>query len=188
MINNSRNFKLLQDAFSKFPDRKLFCPLPFKHLEIMSGGETLLCCYIDKSPGILKNHNLIELYNSPDAQQIRQSILDGTFRYCNLEACPHFSAGSLPLQKDCIGSPYEGIITSQSPYLKTTNIWLSFDKRCNLRCISCRDKLITYSKKENVEAENILQQVKSALPQISNIGLSGSGDPFASPLLRSFLS
>lgn len=154
----------------------------------MPHGKTLLCCYIQKSPGVLEDDNLLEIYNSPTAQKIRASILDNTFRYCNLEACPHFSAGSLPLQKDCLGTQYEDIIRKQSPSVKDLNIWLSFDQRCNLRCISCRAKQVHYSTQEKDETKKLLKQIKSALPQIKNLGLNGSGDPFASKTFRLFLA
>jgi wyosine [tRNA(Phe)-imidazoG37] synthetase (radical SAM superfamily) len=183
------NYKntVLKHALRLNPDRKLFCPIPFKYLEIMGGGNAILCCYINKSAGMVKDNNLQVVYNSPAAQEIRASILDGTFSYCNLKACPHFSAGDLPLQKDCVGSAFEDIIANKLTVLEKKSIWITFDERCNLRCISCRKDFVKYSKDDHENVERLLDAVRANLTQLEQIGLCGSGDPFASPSLRKFL-
>lgn len=174
-------------SYYLYPDRKLFCPIPFKYMEICPEGETLLCCYITKSPGILKAGNLFDLYNSSAAQRIRKSILDGTFKYCNLEACPHFSAGDLPLQKNCTGTSFENIVKNKITSLDKKSIWISFDQRCNLKCLSCRREILRYSKKDRHRVDEMLQIVKDNLSHLDQIGLCGSGEPFASSSLRNFL-
>lgn len=178
---------MLKYALKQFPDRKLFCPIPFKQMEIMPRGDTILCCYIKKSPGRLSAEDLSSTYNSPSAREIRASILDGTFRYCNLEACPHFSGGDLSLQKNCVGTRYEDIVKKRLTSLDEMNLWLSFDSRCNLRCISCRKDYVKYSEEDRRQVEQLLDIVKSNLSRISNLGLCGNGDPFASPSMREFL-
>lgn len=178
---------LLKYSLKLLPDRKLFCPLPFKYMEITTGGRTSLCCYLNKSPGIIEDNNVIDIYNSPSAQKIRASILDGTFRYCDLDLCPHFSSGDLPLQKDCTGTPFEDIVTNNITVLDKKSIWITFDRRCNLRCISCRADFVKYSESDHKTAERLLGSVKSVLSQLDQIGLCGNGDPFVSPPLRDFL-
>jgi wyosine [tRNA(Phe)-imidazoG37] synthetase (radical SAM superfamily) len=177
----------LKYALGKMPERKLFCPIPFKQMEIMSGGDTNLCCYIHKSPGRISSDNIENVYNSLSAQQIRESILDGTFKYCNLDACPHFSGGDLSLQKDCTGSRYGNIVTERLTALDDMNLWLSFDRRCNLRCISCRKDYVKYSEEENAEVERLINVVKNNLSRIKGLGFCGNGEPFASPAMREFL-
>ena len=103
-------YALLRAAMERFPERKLFCPMPFKMIEIERGGSSNLCCWLPRSPGRLDKNGLMALWNSPGAQEIRASILDGTFRYCDLDRCPYFSSGSLPLQKDVTDGPYGEII------------------------------------------------------------------------------
>lgn len=184
----SYKYAFLKYSLKLFPERKLFCPIPFKYMEITSGGKASLCCYINKSPGVMKDNNLIDLYNSPAAQKIRESILDGTFRYCDLELCPHFSSGDLPLQKDCAGTPFEDVVAKKLTVMDKKSIWLTFDRRCNLRCISCRGDFVKYSDKEHKEVERLLDIVKANLSHLEQIGLCGNGDPFASPSLRKFLN
>ncbi len=178
---------LLKYALKQLPDRKLFCPIPFKYLEITQGGDASLCCYLKKSAGKIEGNNLLDVYNSSAAREIRASILDGTFRYCNLEACPHFSSGDLPLQKDCIDTPFEEIVAENLTIMEKKSIWISFDNRCNLRCISCRNDFVKYSENDHRNVERLLDSVRANLSDLDKIGLCGSGDPFASPSLRNFL-
>ncbi|MFA6923665.1 MAG: radical SAM/SPASM domain-containing protein [Bacteroidales bacterium] len=187
MRNKNFKYKVYKYALNKFPERKLFCSLPFKHMEIFPDGQTNLCCYIKKSPGVVKNDNLLEIYNSKDAHEIRESILDGTFKYCDLISCPHFSSGNLPLQDSCKTEPFSSYIKNHTTKLDELNLWLSFDSRCNLNCITCRNDLIKYSEEENLKAEKFMQIVKNNLTEIHNLGITGSGDPFASQVFRDFL-
>ena len=169
------------------PQRKLFCPLPFKHMEIGVGGVTNLCCYIRKSPGTVNGNNLMEVYNSAAARKIRESILDGSFKYCDLYHCPHYTAGNLPMQEDCDGSIYEEIIKNQTTKLDYVNLWLSFDNRCNLTCISCRNDIVSYKENEKQQIEIMMEEVKKNLKHIKHLGLNGAGDIFVSPPTRDFL-
>ena len=169
------------------PQRKLFCPLPFKHMEIGVGGITNLCCYIRKSPGVVNENNLLEVYNSKAAQKIRKSILDGSLMYCDLIRCPHYTAGNLPLHADCTGSIYEEIIKNSSTKLNYVNLWLSFDSRCNLTCILCRNDIVRYNEKQKQQVELLMNVIKKNLKYIKHIGFSGAGDPFVSPPMRNFL-
>jgi molybdenum cofactor biosynthesis enzyme MoaA len=187
MKNSLLGTKLLKVALSSMPERKLFCPIPFKQMEIMFGGGTNLCCYIRKSSGKIADTKLIDVYNSASARKIRASILDGTFRYCNLDACPHFSGGDLSLQNNCSGTRYENIVKKRLTKLDEMNLWLSFDSRCNLRCISCRKDHVKYTEDDKRQVERLITIVKSNLSHISNLGLCGNGDPFASPSIREFL-
>ena len=177
---------LLKYFYKFFPDRKLFCPIPFKYMEVGT-DKTSLCCYLYKSPGMIKNNDFLSLYNSPDAQEARRSILDGTFQYCDLDACPHFSSGDLPLQKDCVGTPYEEIINKKQTVLAKKSIWVAFDARCNLRCFSCRKEPYQPTVEQIDQIEKKMQVIKDNLSTIEHIGLTGNGDPFASPTIRKFL-
>jgi wyosine [tRNA(Phe)-imidazoG37] synthetase (radical SAM superfamily) len=180
-------FALLRAAMERFPERKLFCPMPFKMIEIERGGGSNLCCWLPRSPGRLDEKGLMTLWNSPGAQEIRASILDGTFRYCDLDRCPYFVSGSLPLQKNAIYGPYGEIIRKGITRLDTARVFLAMDPRCNLRCISCRKDYVQISENERADVQRLLELVKRDLSSITAIGLSGSGDPFVSPETRDLL-
>ncbi|HEX9024142.1 MAG TPA: radical SAM protein [Geobacteraceae bacterium] len=178
---------MLKAAMARFPERKLFCPMPFKMIEIERGGGSNLCCWLPKSPGRLDDKGLMALWNSPGAREIRASILDGTFRYCDLERCPYFSSGSLPLQRHVTEGPYAEIIRKGITRLDTARVFLAMDRRCNLRCISCRNDFAQLTDDEREEVKRLTELVKRDLSHITAIGLSGSGDPFVNPEARELL-
>jgi wyosine [tRNA(Phe)-imidazoG37] synthetase (radical SAM superfamily) len=177
----------LKYALKLNPDRKLFCPTPFKYMEIVANGDAILCCYIEKRAGIIRENNLQGVYNSSAAREIRASILDGTFRYCNLKACPHFTSGELPLANDCAGTDFEEIIANNSVVMDKKSIWISFDARCNLKCISCRGDYLKCSETEVERIDGLLKDIEANLSHLDQIGFSGNGDPFASPSIRKFM-
>ncbi|PKN53588.1 MAG: hypothetical protein CVU43_22210 [Chloroflexi bacterium HGW-Chloroflexi-5] len=184
---NSVKYGLLRLAYEQFPDRKLFCPVPFTRMEIKRGGKTNLCGWLKKSPGNIHQGSLMRLWNSPAAQEIRGSILDGTFRYCDLTNCPYFASGKLHLQKDVVGDQYKEIIRDRRTKMDTMKLWLSFDHRCNIRCVSCRNSHAQISKEERTENQMIMESVKRDLAYITTLGTSGKGEPFVSPVIRDFL-
>jgi wyosine [tRNA(Phe)-imidazoG37] synthetase (radical SAM superfamily) len=156
-------------------------------MEIKRGGKTCLCSWLRKSPGNLHQEGLKSLWNSSVAQEIRSSILDGTFRYCNSITCPYLRSGMLPLQKDVTVEPYQEIIRQGRTKIDRMNLWLSFDFQCNLRCISCRNSSVFLSKKEQTDNQSLIESVHRDLTSVSTLGISGKGEPFASPLIRNFL-
>jgi len=184
---NSLKYALLRSAMERLPERKLFCPMPFKMIEIERGGSSNLCCWLPRSPGRLDEKGVMALWNSPGAQDIRASILDGTFRYCDLDRCPYFVSGSLPLQKNVTDGPYGEIIRKGMTRLDTAKVFLAMDPRCNLRCISCRTDNVQITEEEREEVQRIMGLVKRDLSHITAIGLNGSGDPFVSPESRDLL-
>jgi sulfatase maturation enzyme AslB (radical SAM superfamily) len=184
---DSIKYALLKAAMERMPERRLFCPMPFKMIEIERGGSTNLCCWLPRSPGRLDGKGVMDIWNSAEAREIRSSILDGTFRYCDLERCPYFASGSLPLQKNISDGPYAEIIRKGLTRLDSARVFLAMDPRCNLRCISCRNDFTQIEESERIEVKRIIDAVLQDIPRITAIGLSGSGDPFVSPETRDLL-
>src|SRR4030042_6325081 len=77
--------------------KQLFCSKPFKWCEVSRGnreGQLFLCCpaWLATSVGNLGDQSVLEIWNSARAQDIRRSILDGSFRYCNRSLCPNLQS------------------------------------------------------------------------------------------------
>src|SRR5947208_1182824 len=75
----------------------VFCPKPFEFFEVDTEGNAWVCCqdWLNKSIGNLYDKSLFEVWNSERAQDIRKSILDGSYKYCNSETCPKLVAKTL---------------------------------------------------------------------------------------------
>ena len=71
--------------------KKYICGVPFNSLEIHN-NVCFVCC-----PSWLPNKieigeiPLKDIYNSKPVVDIRNSILDGSFKYCDKELCPYLS-------------------------------------------------------------------------------------------------
>jgi MoaA/NifB/PqqE/SkfB family radical SAM enzyme len=175
--------------------KRLFCSKPFKRFEAthMNGGDVFICCpaWLDTPIGNLKNQSVEEIWNSAVAQDIRRSVLDGTYEYCNQVLCPFLQTVAGPVQRieDVKDPELRAAIDEQlttMPY-GPRDINCAYDRSCNLSCPSCRTRLIVETQNE----EGILRiegKLKSeALKDAHILSITGSGDPFGSPYFRKWL-
>ncbi len=170
-----------------------YCPRPFEHIEIMHGfgneqeiyfGDVYVCCsgWLSKKIGNYLEDDLKSIWHSTAAQEIRESIYDGSFRYCNKQVCPEIQANRLPrlTQKTTV------------PDLPSS-FFLCYDRSCNLSCKSCRNSLVHF--KSGLGLQNPLrlnEKLKADLFSVStkrriNIKITGSGDPFASVAFKQLI-
>src|SRR5690606_29995681 len=75
-------------------DSRLFCSKPFTWFEVSRGteeGDVFLCCpsWLDTPVGNLTRQTVGDVWNGEVAQDIRRSILDGSFEYCDAVKCPY---------------------------------------------------------------------------------------------------
>lgn len=177
------------------PKERLFCSQPFTRYEILGGGqrgEVFSCCqsWISKSFGNMSDQPVEEVWNSKDAQAIRRSILDGSFKYCRA-VCPYLQQHDGPVQRvDEVEDPrmrevIEGKLT-RLPF-GPSDIICCFDQSCNLSCPTCRRRVIM----ETGDADAIVDIQKriegEALADAKLLYITGSGDPFGSPFFRRWL-
>ncbi|MBB3957011.1 radical SAM protein [Novosphingobium sediminicola] len=170
-----------------------FCPTPFEQIDVLDGS-THLCCasWITQSSGNLGERPWQDVWNSNESMDIRQSIQDGSYRYCNKTACPRIASGTLPKRTDIAArnsfwaEVVEGRLTRMPRGPGRVN--LSYDQTCNLYCESCRSHKIASdsAKRESfarMQEEKILPMLKDAQLAI----VTGSGDPFASKNFRQLI-
>lgn len=157
----------------------MFCPNPFDRLEIKSDGSVYCCCegWLPSSLGNILTDTIEEIWNGKVATAIRQSIFDGSFRYCL--SCPYLPAGGGSVTEDMPSK----VFTDSIRTLK-----LDYDHSCNLVCPSCR---VSHSrdfvdlKKANKVHEAML--ASGLLKWTKRLYVTGAGDPFASDLFWNFL-
>jgi len=174
-----------------------FCNKPFDHFETQGNGQAALCCpswlkYF--TPPLNKNYSVKEAFNNDDVKEIRRSILDGSFRYCNHELCPHIKSNSLPLRDSVEDKRHRDIIDNNiiddlSPVFYN----LCHDKSCNLSCPSCRKKTFSitsgpaYERSSEIQEQLIEGIFNKPHDRYCLISVTGSGDPFGSKIFRDFL-
>lgn len=167
---------------------KLICATPFGYTEVFDDKQ-FLCCPGWLKEDIYETNNIKDNFNSKKSQEIRKSILDGSYKYCDENQCPHLSA----LKQDKFIDKRFVLKTKESldrykPISQINMVNFCFDRSCNLQCPSCRNELINYLGKDRGGVNDKLRQVNDELSQtIKRLYLSGSADPFFSKSFRQFL-
>ena len=117
-INTSKNLKI-----------RSRCPRPFDTLLIDKNGSCFACectSWLPQSIGNLQIQSLDDILNSKMHKHLQESITDGTYRYCNENQCSYIRSNS--------------VLNESTTRIK--HLRLAIDESCNLRCPSCRKKLI----------------------------------------------
>lgn len=174
------------------------CAVPFVSFEIQHKNR-FLCCSSWLRKYLPENTTLKNSWESEEAVEIRKSVLDGSYKYCDKDQCPFlhqlvtfgkigntdtlYHKNEMPSKlKERIDLFNNGI--TEPP----TIIQFSFDRTCNLKCPSCRVDLI-------VENADGIQRIKKTIEEIETeygkttktLYITGSGDPFVSVGFRDFL-
>lgn len=170
-------------------EKKYICTKPFQWLEIGENGECWLCCpeWLKKPIG-----NIDTAWNSKEAQEIRDSMYDGSFKHCN-DSCPFKKTKTGPVRE------INALIEQQPKFAslienKTTEldygpkqINASYDRSCNLSCPSCRTKVIIETGDKKTQILEIQEKMLSIMDDTEWLCITGSGDPFGSPHFRKLL-
>ncbi len=157
----------------------LYCLRPFTNIDITSNHMTLCCCESwlpNFNAGDIEQFTLKEVWNSSEMQSLRQSVLDGTYSFCNKEICPYFKSENFRMYKrdelkavlyaEDTGTELEPSllhIKQFAPWIRhildgkvfmdimPANYNLCYDETCNLKCPSCRPENIVHTQGEEFE-------------------------------------
>jgi len=146
---------------------------------------------LDTPIGNLQHQSVEEIWNGEKAQEIRRSILDGTFEFCDRSRCAFLQMESGPVQriKDVKDKDLKEAIEKDLTILPygPGEIICCYDRSCNISCPSCRVELIVETKDEQ-RILNIQEKINAeALKDAYRLHITGSGDPFGSPFFRKWL-
>lgn len=124
----------------------------------------------------LETNSLNDLWNSDKARDIRRSIADQSFKYCDLDIC------RCPWT-DVPDNFYDEMIENDF-YLEKGPKWLrlAYDKSCNLACETCRTGVFMETK-ERQDVFNSMQQRligEDILADLEQLHLSTAGELLAS--------
>jgi MoaA/NifB/PqqE/SkfB family radical SAM enzyme len=181
-------------VFTPVAAGKYFCPAPFEFATVDHTGSVFMCCpaWLTKPCGNLAEDTWETVWNSPEAQEIRASILDGSFRHCNAANCPHLRGQNgrvVPVEK-VVNPRHREIIQRQLVVLGSPpeDVTIQYDPTCNLTCPSCRCGVYKANREESALTKKIHDRVWTDLVQTAKrLTIAGNGDPFASKLYRDAL-
>jgi wyosine [tRNA(Phe)-imidazoG37] synthetase (radical SAM superfamily) len=185
-------------AYSVDPRSDNGCLLPFKRIEIQGTGDISICCpsWLPEYCGNILTSTPEELLKNVNRTAILNDMAVGKFTYCN-DTCPHLNFYLTTGKVERAGISIVPINTLLSVLGKNRFvIGFSYDRSCNLQCPSCRKELIINKLDNSTQSVNISAihlKVKELIDYLMLRGdkirlvLTGSGDPFASPLYWSYL-
>jgi MoaA/NifB/PqqE/SkfB family radical SAM enzyme len=181
-IRFERNFKKF-DHGDEFKD--YICTLPFEYGELTNPGDISVCCYLPKNIGNVQKQGFKGAWNSYTAKNLRKSMLDGSFAYCDKKRCRSMQYKSANvIKKDQIEDVrlkkmVDNSLINLSSDLKILS--LGNDYSCNLECPSCRSDIRIMKKDEvDVQIKRFNALMAEVGPFLSLIHIAGDGDPFAS--------
>jgi MoaA/NifB/PqqE/SkfB family radical SAM enzyme len=173
-----------------------FCPAPFEEAYINTDGDTFLCCpsTLPVAVGNIYNQkSWDEIWNSAAAQEIRRSILEGRFDYCNKRSCPKIIGGRLPDRSSVVAHPdersatWQAIIDNGSVTIEETAFAdLGYDISCNLACPQCRVDFIV-TNKDLLDRLDRTQIIEHLLQRLKSVRITSGGEALFSKHFRDLL-
>lgn len=175
-----------------------FCAKPWEHFEIGAKGQVFVCCpkWLPTSIGDASRASVQDIWNSKKSRDIRASILDGSFSHCVQQECPLIQSGGLPDAAEISDPRLRRIIDERivdfDELPSTFN--LCYDESCNLACPSCRVNRMIFTEGREFDARRRIQDrlidslFSTPHDRAFRVNITGSGDPFGSPLFRELLS
>lgn len=126
--------------------------------------------------GNLRDSNLHELYHGDEAKKFQQSLINGTYDFCNKENCPYMANGTLEEQLIEIDEipAYPEILS------------LAYDRRCNYHCTCCISR--SDEKMNPIVQEKIENEIREALPYVKTFSANGLGEFFVSDSMQKLVS
>lgn len=175
-----------------------FCPAPFQQVDLEESGTCYTCCssWLPTPMGNVRHAGLAELWNGPIMRKIRESIYDGSFRYCRHDRCPIIQGDELPSLAEAEAHPVYGeAVKARATELDSLPSVVNMvnDRSCNLACPSCRPERIQVTEGRAFERlADIQARFLDAWLHVPNerdftLSITGSGDPFASRVYRELL-
>ena len=158
------------------------CKFPWSQINIDNEGFIFLCAcdaWLPFAVGHILDFNSIdEIFSSPVAQEIQQSITDGNYKFCDTNNCFMNKGENL---NDRLYRLYD------------CSIHLGIDASCNLQCPSCRPRMIFHDDDEYLkERHEWIDRIRSWIVQRPElkflVTVGANGEPFASVLYRQFFA
>jgi wyosine [tRNA(Phe)-imidazoG37] synthetase (radical SAM superfamily) len=172
-----------------------YCLSPFVMIEVTLNGDVRMCgcgAWMPTTIGNLTKNTLQDMLASELAQQIRQSIVDGSYVYCDEKFCGVIANNGLNTI-DTVPPNIAALFGDVSKFEMPHHISVQGDETCNLSCPSCRTR-VKKTPPEQQQAQQLVGKIISdnlfsqATDQRIKLEVSGTGEVFASPMLMNFIN
>ncbi|KLU65074.1 hypothetical protein DEAC_c30410 [Desulfosporosinus acididurans] len=158
-----------------------YCSRPFKQLYVFPNGDVRACGWTYVCIGNILNKSIEEVWNSSEAETIRDTIRDGSYSLCNNEVCPYLANNTLP---DLSQEEFtEKTISQRLP----SEFNAAYDYICNHSCPSCRHEVFKPNDDYIKNIKIISDKLVPVINQADSLSTNGNGDCFASPYVMDML-
>ncbi|HXH18357.1 MAG TPA: radical SAM protein [Chitinophagales bacterium] len=168
---------------------KLYCKIPFERVYVDDEGDVWpACCpvWVDFPFGNIFKQTWDEIWYGESATKFRDSIYDGSLRYCDWNWCPHIADAQAGIQNPHV-FPYENRPPKRTER-PPIHVNMNYDQTCNLKCPTCRNDFIHFRGEQLKKVQYIQEYVEMhILPTVESLALTGVGEPFMSRVFRNFL-
>ena len=156
------------------------CPRPYDTILIDKQGSCFACecqSWLPQSVGNLQVRTLDEIINHSDMRKMLQGTIDdGTYRFCNEHQCSYIRSN--------------GVLDDKPNRIE--HLRLAIDESCNLRCPSCRTKMIFHkdgsAHRLGVRLADRINDWLHDYEHPVQVHIGSDGDPFASHVYRHFMA
>ena len=176
---NKRLFEHYGIDTSKDLKIKNRCPRPSDTILIDKQGSCYACecqSWLPQSIGNLQIKTLSDIIDSTMHRHLKDSISDGTYRYCNAKQCSYLKSNA--------------VLHGQPDRIQ--HLRLAIDDSCNLRCPSCRKSMIFHKEGSAYQLGiKLADSINSWLWEYEHpiqVHIGSDGDPFASHVYRHFMA
>ena len=147
-------------------------------------GEVGICCWavpgFQKTLGKLTESTIEELWHSDTAKEFRESLTDGSYRFCLKDKCPWIANNELEAHM----REYDTVLDYPR------ELALAYERNCNYDCTCCIDRNNEESHQSGAELkiEKIESELRKFIDKVTIIGANGRGELFVSPHIMKKLS
>lgn len=142
-----------------------------------NNGQVRICGWSNFYIGSLLESTIEEIWHGEKAKAFRESMLDGSYRYCNHAKCPH-----------CANEQLEDMLVEYKIPELPKYASLSYQLQCNYACKFCRTEHYIPCECERNNYIKIESEIKKMLPGLQTLSSNGAGEFFCSDSIMHFIS
>lgn len=181
--------KMLYKTIYDIPLKDNHCMWPFEKANIQTNG-IYLCgwpSWLTTRAGSEFADDLDVVWNSNIAKVIRLSMLNHTYSFCLKSECPYLDIDP-EYDEEFVFDRNQGYgaKTPETPQ----EVGISFDDRCNLKCLSCRQEgCYNYSDELGQSLENVINRIKKSnwIENAEDVAIAGNGEVFFSKYYKDII-